>query len=109
LAQEYPPAAVQPAVGDLRERLLHIQALETARCVEEGVLESAMEGDLGSILGIGFPAWAGGALSYIDTVGIAQFVADCERLAKRHGKRFKPSKWLKERAARGEGFYPKPV
>ncbi len=109
LAQEYPPAAVQPPVGDLRERLLHIQALETARCVEEGVLESAMEGDLGSILGIGFPAWAGGALSYIDTVGIAQFVVDCERLAKRHGKRFKPSKWLKERAARGEGFYPKPV
>ena len=109
LAQEYPPAAVQPPVADLRERLLHIQALETARCVEEGVLESAMEGDLGSILGIGFPAWAGGALSYIDTVGIVQFVADCERLAKRHGKRFKPSKWLKEKAARGDGFYPKPV
>ena len=109
LAQEYPPAAVQPPVAELRQRLLHIQALETARCVEEGVLESAMEGDLGSILGIGFPAWAGGALSYIDTVGIAQFVKDCEVLAKRHGKRFKPSKWLKDKAARGEGFYPKPV
>lgn len=109
LAQEYPPAAVQPDVADLRQRLLHIQALETARCVEEGVLESAMEGDLGSILGIGFPAWAGGALSYIDTVGITQFVKDCEALAKRHGKRFKPSKWLKDKAARGEGFYPKPV
>ncbi len=109
LAQEYPPAAVQPDVAELRQRLLHIQALETARCVEEGVLESSMEGDLGSILGIGFPAWAGGALSYIDTVGIAQFVKDCEVLAKRHGKRFKPSKWLKDKAARGEGFYPKPV
>jgi 3-hydroxyacyl-CoA dehydrogenase/enoyl-CoA hydratase/3-hydroxybutyryl-CoA epimerase len=100
---------VQPDVAELRQRLLHIQALETARCVEEGVLESSMEGDLGSILGIGFPAWAGGALSYIDTVGIAQFVKDCEVLAKRHGKRFKPSKWLKDKAARGEGFYPKPV
>lgn len=109
LAQEYPPAAEQPPVAELRQRLLHIQALETARCVEEGVLDSAMEGDLGSILGIGFPAWAGGALSYIDTVGIAQFVKDCELLAKRHGKRFKPSKWLKDKAARGEGFYPKPT
>lgn len=109
LAAEYPPRADQPSVEELKQRLLHIQALETARCVEEGVLESSMEGDLGSILGIGFPAWAGGALSYIDTVGIARFVADCEQLARRHGKRFKPSRWLKERAARGEGFYPKPA
>ncbi len=109
LATEYPPAAVQPTVDELRQRLLHRQAIEAARCMEEGVLESAMEGDLGSILGIGFPAWAGGALSYIDTVGIAPFVAECEKLAKQHGKRFKPSKWLKDKAARGEGFYPKPV
>jgi 3-hydroxyacyl-CoA dehydrogenase/enoyl-CoA hydratase/3-hydroxybutyryl-CoA epimerase len=93
-------------VTEVRERLLHIQALETARCVEEGVLTDPADGDLGSILGIGFPAWSGGALSYIDTIGIAVFVADCTRLARKHGPRFKPSRWLKRRAERGESFYP---
>jgi 3-hydroxyacyl-CoA dehydrogenase/enoyl-CoA hydratase/3-hydroxybutyryl-CoA epimerase len=70
------------------------------------VLTDPADGDLGSILGIGFPAWSGGALSYIDTIGIAAFVADCTRLARRHGPRFKPSRWLRERALRGESFYP---
>jgi 3-hydroxyacyl-CoA dehydrogenase/enoyl-CoA hydratase/3-hydroxybutyryl-CoA epimerase len=106
LAQHWPPAAEQPSVTEVRERLLHIQALETARCVEEGVLTDPADGDLGSILGIGFPAWSGGALSYIDTIGIAVFVADCTRLARKHGPRFKPSRWLKRRAERGESFYP---
>jgi hypothetical protein len=67
---------------------------------------------LPAFLAAAFLALAGTAQAQVRdtlTVGITQFVADCERLAKRHGKRFKPSKWLKEKAARGEGFYPKPV
>ena len=55
--------------------------------------------------GWGFPAWTGGTLSFIDTVGIQTFVSECERLAAAHGPRFQPSAWLKARAARGEGFY----
>jgi 3-hydroxyacyl-CoA dehydrogenase/enoyl-CoA hydratase/3-hydroxybutyryl-CoA epimerase len=101
----YPQAARQPTAAEVQQRLLYIQALESTRCFEEGVVTTAPEADLGSILGIGFPAWTGGVLSYIDTIGIAKFVADCEVLARRHGKRFRPSKWLKERAARNESFH----
>jgi 3-hydroxyacyl-CoA dehydrogenase/enoyl-CoA hydratase/3-hydroxybutyryl-CoA epimerase len=106
LSGVYPRAVQQPAVEEVQKRLMYIQALETARCMEEGVVTTAAEADLGSILGWGFPAWTGGTLSYIDTVGIRQFVAECDRLAKRYGKRFKPSKWLRERAERYEPFHP---
>lgn len=105
LVQLYPPTAQQPAVADVKRRLLHIQALESARCFEEGIITRAADGDLGSILGVGFPAWTGGTLSYIDTLGIARFVAECTALAKRHGPRFKPSKWLRDRAAAGTPFH----
>jgi 3-hydroxyacyl-CoA dehydrogenase/enoyl-CoA hydratase/3-hydroxybutyryl-CoA epimerase len=105
LAQHFPVAAAQPSLEDAQKRLMYIQALETARCIEEGVLESAAEADLGSILGWGFPAWTGGTASYIDMIGLPQFVAECDRLARKHGKRFKPSRWLRERADRGEALH----
>jgi 3-hydroxyacyl-CoA dehydrogenase/enoyl-CoA hydratase/3-hydroxybutyryl-CoA epimerase len=106
LAEVFPRAPQQPPVDEVIKRLLYIQALETARCMEEEVVTTAAEADLGSILGWGFPAWTGGTLSYIDTVGIRNFVAECDRLAKRYGKRFKPSKWLRARAERNEPFHP---
>ena len=106
LRDVYPLAERQPELAEVRKRLMYIQALETTRCMEEGVVTTAAEADLGSILGWGFPAWTGGTLSYIDTIGIREFVAECERMARRYGKRFKPSKWLKARAERGEAFYP---
>jgi 3-hydroxyacyl-CoA dehydrogenase/enoyl-CoA hydratase/3-hydroxybutyryl-CoA epimerase len=109
LAQEFPPAAQQPPQADLKARLLYAQANETARCLEEGVIETAEDGDLGAIYGWGFPAWTGGTLSYIDTVGIAEFVAEADRLAQLYGSRFAPTAWLRQRAARGEGFYPAPA
>jgi 3-hydroxyacyl-CoA dehydrogenase/enoyl-CoA hydratase/3-hydroxybutyryl-CoA epimerase len=96
---------VQLPVEEAEKRMLYIQALETTRCMEEGVVTTAAEADLGSILGWGFPGWTGGTLSFIDTIGIREFVAECERMSKRYGKRFKPSKWLKARAERGEPFH----
>ncbi len=104
LATEFPIAAQQPQLEQVQTRLLYIQAIEAARCFEEGVVTTAAEADIGSILGIGFPAWTGGALSFIDTVGIEKFVAEAERMARLHGKRFKPSKWLKARAIAGQSF-----
>jgi 3-hydroxyacyl-CoA dehydrogenase / enoyl-CoA hydratase / 3-hydroxybutyryl-CoA epimerase len=106
LARLYPPPAQQPGVEEVKRRLLHIQALETARCVEAGVLTDAADADLGSILGVGFPAWTGGSLSYIDTIGLPDFVAQCEELARRYGPRFQPSAWLKTKATRGQRFHP---
>ena len=105
LRQEYPPLEKQPSIEELKTRLLYIQALEAARCYEEGVLRSVPEADIGSILGWGYPAYTGGTLSLIDTVGPAQFVAECKRLAKRHGERFKPTKGLLARAQTGETYY----
>jgi len=106
LAAEFPLRAEQPDVELVKKRLLYIQALETARTVEEGVVTHAADADLGSILGIGFPAWTGGVLSFIDTVGLPEFVAECQRLAEAYGPRFSPSDWLRDKAARGERFHP---
>lgn len=106
LRKEYPLAAEQPSVEEVKTRLLYIQALETARCFEEGVVTSAAEADLGSVLGWGFPAYTGGTLSFIDTVGLETFVAECKRLAKHYGPRFKPTRALIARSKTDELFHP---
>jgi 3-hydroxyacyl-CoA dehydrogenase/enoyl-CoA hydratase/3-hydroxybutyryl-CoA epimerase len=92
-------------VEELKQRLLAIQALESARCVEEGVITDIREADVGSILGFGFAPFSGGTLSYIDMMGSKAFVELCRRFAAKYGERFAPPKLLDEMAARGETFY----
>jgi len=106
LAELYPAAAEQPSVDEVKQRLLYRQAVETARCIEENVLTHPADGDIGSIFGIGFPPYTGGALSFIDTIGLPEFVAECDRLAKAYGPRFTPPEDLRQMAARGEQYYP---
>ncbi len=106
LAQQFPQSGEQPDLDTVMSRLLCIEAMESARCLEEGVLTSAADGDLGALLGLGFPAWTGGTFSYIDTVGCAAFVQRCDVLADRFGERFRPSAWLRDRAAQGLRFHP---
>ena len=108
LAQAFPVTAVQPSLQEVKDRLLYIQALETARCLEEGVLTNPADGDVGSVLAWGYPSWTGGTLSFIDTVGIERFVAECQRLAEVQGPRFAPSAWLRGRAERNELFHATP-
>ncbi len=105
LANIVQQSADQPSPEDLKTRFLTIQALETARCVEENVVTDPREADVGAILGWGFAPWTGGPLSYIDTMGAAAFVAQCEALAQKHGKRFAPNQLLRDMAAKGESFY----
>jgi 3-hydroxyacyl-CoA dehydrogenase/enoyl-CoA hydratase/3-hydroxybutyryl-CoA epimerase len=105
LATEFPPAAVQPSLEDVKRRLLYIQALEAARCLEEGVLTHPADGDLGSILGWGFPSWTGGVLSLVDSVGAKRFVEDCGRLAEKHGSRFRPVELLQDLARAGKRLH----
>jgi 3-hydroxyacyl-CoA dehydrogenase/enoyl-CoA hydratase/3-hydroxybutyryl-CoA epimerase len=105
LAEHFPETNEQPEVDELRKRFLTIQALETARCVEEGVVTHAEDGDIGSIFGWGFPPYTGGTLSYIDTVGIAEFVGQCDRMARKYGDRFKVSDWMRKRAGAGQAFH----
>jgi 3-hydroxyacyl-CoA dehydrogenase / enoyl-CoA hydratase / 3-hydroxybutyryl-CoA epimerase len=92
-------------VSELKHRLLAMQALETARCFEEGVLTDVREADVGAILGFGYAPYSGGPLTYIDTMGVGRFVELCQKLESKHGERFKPAKLLVEMAARGETFY----
>ena len=92
-------------IEELKLRLLGIQALETARCVEEKVLTDVREADVGSILGFGFAPFSGGTLSWIDMMGTKNFVAACRKLEKKYGARFAPNKLLLDLAAKGETFY----
>ena len=92
-------------VQELKHRLLAVQSLEAARCVEEGVIVDVREADVGSILGFGFAPFSGGTLSYIDMMGVKRFVDLCERLEKKHGPRFAPPKLLLDMAVKGETFY----
>ncbi len=92
-------------VKTLKSRLLAIQALETARCFEEGVLTDVREADVGAILGFGFAPYTGGPLSWIDSMGAARFVELCRSLEQQCGPRFAPAKLLLDMAAKGDSFY----
>jgi len=107
LATLHPPRRDVDAIdrGELKLRLLAAMALETARCLEEGVITDVREADVGSILGFGFPPFTGGTLSYIDFTGTAAFVAMLDRLAVAHGPRFLPNALLRDLARTGESFY----
>jgi len=105
VAELYPASAKAIDTIQIKQRLLYVQALEAARCYEEGVITDAAEADVGVILGIGFPSYTGGVFSLIDTLSCAKFVADLTNLADTIGERFRPSLWLKHRAEIGSQFY----
>jgi 3-hydroxyacyl-CoA dehydrogenase / enoyl-CoA hydratase / 3-hydroxybutyryl-CoA epimerase len=102
------PATADPDaidVGELKTRFLAVMALETARCFEEKVLTDVREADVGSVLGFGFAPFTGGTLSYIDFMGAANFVPLLDRLARKHGPRFRPNRLLRQMAKAGDTFY----
>ncbi|MEV0226082.1 3-hydroxyacyl-CoA dehydrogenase NAD-binding domain-containing protein [Streptomyces sp. NPDC050704] len=97
---------------DMQERMLFSEALDTVRLLEEGVLTSVADANIGSVFGIGFPGWTGGVLQYIngyegdpgEGVGLPGFVARARELAERYGERFTPPALLVEKAEKGERF-----
>lgn len=93
---------------DAVERMLFAEAIETVRCMDEGVITSFADANIGSIFGIGFPAWTGGAAQYVDQYegGTTGFVARCKELADRYGERFTAPQSLIEKAERGEPLRP---
>ncbi|HUF45765.1 MAG TPA: 3-hydroxyacyl-CoA dehydrogenase family protein, partial [Aestuariivirgaceae bacterium] len=109
IAEVAPPRDNGFDVERLKERLLLIQALETARCFEEGVLTDVREADVGAILGFGYAPFTGGPLSFIDTVGPAAFVDKCKAYADELGPRYRPPDLLLDMARNamgaGDGFY----
>jgi 3-hydroxyacyl-CoA dehydrogenase/enoyl-CoA hydratase/3-hydroxybutyryl-CoA epimerase len=91
-------------LAELKDRFLYRQAVETARCLEEGVLETVHDANIGSIFGIGFPAWTGGALQFVNHVGPAAFVERADALAKTCGERFAPPAIVRAKAKSGALF-----
>ncbi len=92
-------------VAELKQRFLYVISLEAARIMEEGIVVDPREADVGSILAIGFAPYTGGALSYIEGVGLDNYLATAKRLQKKFGKQFKAPKLLADMAAKGETFY----
>ncbi|MFF3393957.1 3-hydroxyacyl-CoA dehydrogenase NAD-binding domain-containing protein [Streptomyces sp. NPDC002669] len=92
---------------DMKERMLFSEALDSVRCLEENVLTSVADANIGSIMGIGFPPWTGGVLQYINGYegGLPGFVARARQLAERYGDRFLPPALLVEKAEKGETFH----
>jgi 3-hydroxyacyl-CoA dehydrogenase/enoyl-CoA hydratase/3-hydroxybutyryl-CoA epimerase len=92
--------------------MLFAEALETAKCFEEGVIESAAAANIGSIMGIGFPPMTGGAAQFMTgyedpetgEIGLAAFIKRADELAAKYGDRFQPTPYLRDLADKGEGF-----
>ncbi|NYE94689.1 3-hydroxyacyl-CoA dehydrogenase/enoyl-CoA hydratase/3-hydroxybutyryl-CoA epimerase [Psychromicrobium silvestre] len=91
---------------DLQERMLFAEAIDTVRCLDDGVLSSVPDANIGSIYGIGFPAWTGGVLQYINQYdgGPSGFVARAEELALSYGPQFEPPASLRELARSGKRY-----
>ena len=96
---------VQWNITDLKDRLLYRQAVETARCLSENVLTSVHDANIGSIFGIGFAAWTGGAMQFIYGMGIDAFVKRANELALRFGPGFTLTDEVKASIARYQPVY----
>ena len=106
LADIYPVKEQQPDIQEVKDRLMTVQSLDAYRCLDENVLTTPDDGDLGSIFAWGFPPWTGGVFSYIDMVGIESFVARCDDYSERLGERFEVPESLRKMAEKKEKFYP---
>jgi 3-hydroxyacyl-CoA dehydrogenase/enoyl-CoA hydratase/3-hydroxybutyryl-CoA epimerase len=110
LAELFPPKDEPADLRDLKDRYLFIEALETAKCFEEGVITSAAAANIGSIMGIGYPPLTGGTVQFMQGydgptgTGLPGFVARARELAAQYGDRFAPTDRLVEMAETGESF-----
>lgn len=105
IAEVYP--RTEADIQEVKNRMLFAETLEAANAFEQGIVTDPAEGDVGALIGIGFPAYTGGPFALMDTMGAAEFVATCDSLADKYGERFRPGAWLRERARTGECFYPR--
>ncbi|MFI8554420.1 3-hydroxyacyl-CoA dehydrogenase NAD-binding domain-containing protein [Psychrobacter sp. NPDC077938] len=104
LVNLYPPKSEQPSQQDLVDRLMFIQANESAKCYEENVVRSVADTNIGSIFGWGFAPQHGGTLQFINAIGLDEFIKRSRELAAKYGERFEPAQILLDMAAKGEAF-----
>jgi 3-hydroxyacyl-CoA dehydrogenase/enoyl-CoA hydratase/3-hydroxybutyryl-CoA epimerase len=89
----------------IQERLAFAFLNEAVLCLQDGVLRSARDGDVGAVFGLGFPPFLGGPFRYLDHLGARFAVEVLERLARQHGERFLPAPLLRKRATGGQPFH----
>ncbi|MEP9392094.1 3-hydroxyacyl-CoA dehydrogenase NAD-binding domain-containing protein [Gordonia sp. VNQ95] len=106
LREHFKSGSKKVSLEDMKERMLFAEALETAKCIEEGVITSVPDANIGSIFGIGFPAWTGGVVQYMNQYsgGLQGFVDRSRELAAKFGSQFEPPASLVEKAAKGEKY-----
>lgn len=97
----FAPNSNEIDVQEIKDRLLYVQAIETVRCLEENVLTSVRDANIGSIMGIGFPVWTGGILQFINQTGLENFIARAEQFTQIYGERFQVPKLLRDMAKDG--------
>ena len=90
---------------DISQRCLLQMVNESVMCLQEGILTSARDGDIGAIFGLGFPPFLGGPFRYVDSIGVDKIVSQLKFLEEKYGERFKPAKMLVDMAEKGESFY----
>ena len=89
---------------DMKDRMLFRQVIESLKCLQENVLRTVDDGNIGSIMGIGAPVWTGGFIQFVNTYGVQRFVDRCNELAARYGERFRPPQIALDKAASGGSF-----
>ncbi|WES64073.1 3-hydroxyacyl-CoA dehydrogenase NAD-binding domain-containing protein [Microbacter sp. GSS18] len=106
LREKYDSGSTVLPLKDLQERMLFAEAIDTIKCLDTGVLTSVPDANIGSIYGIGFPAWTGGVLQYVNQYdgGLPGFVERCNELAAAYGDRFLPPASLVAKADAGETY-----
>jgi 3-hydroxyacyl-CoA dehydrogenase / enoyl-CoA hydratase / 3-hydroxybutyryl-CoA epimerase len=110
LTDVVPTPEQQPSIDEVKARILYAQLAEGARAFADGVLLDVTDGDLGAVLGVGFPAHLGGPFVAMDAIGIPQVVAELDRLRDAYGEQFAGPDLLREMAESGQAFYgPNPV
>ena len=104
LIEPYYKPDAHVAEQDIKDRLLFRQVIETLKCLETNVLRTVADGNIGSIMGIGAPAWTGGLIQFVNTYGLERFSARCAELASQYGERFNAPAIVAEKIAAGESF-----
>ena len=104
LAELYGATTSPLSDADAKDRLLFRQVIEALKCLETGVLRTVADGNIGSIMGIGAPAWTGGLLQFVNTYGLQNFIDRCASLSAAYGERFQAPAIVAEKLARDETF-----
>lgn len=92
--------------ADIQQRMAMAMVNEAALCLQEGIIESALDGDVGAVFGLGFPPFRGGPFRFVDNFGVDHVVKVMQNLQTDHGSRFNPAPILLEYMAAGKKFYP---